>query len=75
MDKPCKKCEGKGGRQTKPFWITAFITCEPCGGTGIAKPRKRTKRPPINKKFGNFKLVTAGEAFKKAIKLQKEGAK
>lgn len=44
MDKPCKKCEGKGGRQTKPFWITAWITCEPCGGTGVVQKKKKANK-------------------------------
>lgn len=30
----CPACQGKGGHQTKPFWITAWIPCEKCKGTG-----------------------------------------
>lgn len=44
MDKPCKKCEGKGGRQTKPFWITAWIPCEACKGTGVVQKKIKTSK-------------------------------
>jgi hypothetical protein len=32
----CQACGGAGGRQTKPFWITAWIPCEKCKGTGYS---------------------------------------
>lgn len=43
LQKLCNHCGGRGGRQSRPFWITAWLPCAFCNGTGLVRKWRKRK--------------------------------